>query len=70
MFWNGSTAMDGLSDRVGCCAGLSAVVGSAGAAGFGSSGKPDLKRVDPHRLGDVLERLLAEIRDREVEPGA
>jgi len=28
----------------------------------------DFERIDPHRLGDVLEVVLAEIVDREIEP--
>jgi hypothetical protein len=31
-------------------------------------GCADLKRIDPDRLGDVLELSLAEIADREIEP--
>ena len=33
-------------------------------------GDPDLKRIDPDRLDDVLELGLAEIADLEVEPRA
>ena len=31
-------------------------------------GGADLQRIDPHRLGDVLELGLAEIADRQIEP--
>ena len=37
-------------------------------AGFACSGCADVKRIDPDRLGDVLELGRAEIGDREIEP--
>ena len=42
-------------------------VGSAAGSGFGRQ-RPDLKRIDPHRFGNVLELGLAEIADRKIEP--
>jgi hypothetical protein len=33
-------------------------------------GQPDLQRIDPNRLDDVLECRLAEIVDREIKPRA
>ncbi len=37
-------------------------------AGFAWAGLADLERIDPDRLGDVLELRRAEIGDREIEP--
>jgi hypothetical protein len=37
-------------------------------AGFASDGRADLQRIDPDRLGDVLELYRAEIVDGEIEP--
>ena len=42
--------------------------GVTGSAGFRLRGDADLKRIDPDRLGDVLELGRAEIGDREIEP--
>ena len=39
-----------------------------GIAGFACAGTPNSKRVDPNRLGDVLQLDLAEIADCEIEP--
>ena len=36
--------------------------------GFAAGGRADLQRIDPDRLGDVLELRRAEIGDREIEP--
>jgi hypothetical protein len=36
--------------------------------GFRRSSDPDLQRVSPHRLGDVLEMRRAEIGHREIQP--
>src|SRR5208337_1513865 len=38
------------------------------AARFGRRGDADLQRIDPDRLGDVLELGLTEIGDGEIEP--
>jgi hypothetical protein len=40
---------------------------SAAAAGF-ACGDADLQRIDPYRLGDVLELGRAEIANRQIEP--
>ena len=40
----------------------------AGQRGLRPSGLADVKRIDPDRLGDVLELGLAEIVDRDIEP--
>jgi hypothetical protein len=37
---------------------------------MGRGGEADPQGIEPHRLGDVLERRLAEIADGEIEPGA
>ena len=42
--------------------------GSAGIRGLRLRGDADSKRIDPDRLGDVLELGLAEIGDRQIEP--
>ena len=52
MFWNGNTAIDGLS-------------GSGSAAAGGVAGVSVLHPVDPDRLGDVLDLLLAQIVEAE-----
>ncbi len=52
MLANGSTAIDGRAGRRG------------GGVGRGRRG---VEAIDPHRLGDVLDRLRAEIDDRQVE---
>ena len=66
MFWNGSTAIEGLSGSARRAAGRSGW--SRGRAGFGLRGDADLQRIGADRLGDVLELRLAEIGDREIEP--
>ena len=48
MFWNGSTAMDGLSGS-----------DSAGRV----RGTIEANAIDPHRLRDILELLLAHVAD-------
>ena len=42
--------------------------GAGVGAGFACGGHADVKRIDPDRLGDVLELGRAEIADREIEP--
>ena len=42
--------------------------GAGAGAGFACGGRADFKRIDPDRLGDVLELGRAEIGDREIEP--
>ena len=42
--------------------------GPVGIAGFASAGTPTSKRINPDRLGDVLELGRAEIDYREIEP--
>ena len=42
--------------------------GAGAGAGFACSGLADFERIDPDRLGDVLELGRAEIGDREIEP--
>ena len=42
--------------------------GAGAGAGFACGGLADFKRIDPDRLGDVLELGRAEIGDREIEP--
>ena len=42
--------------------------GAGAGAGFACGGLADFKRIDPDRLGDVLELGRAEIADREIEP--
>ena len=42
--------------------------GAGAGAGFAWGASADLKRIDPDRLGDVLELGRAEIADREIEP--
>ena len=37
-------------------------------AGFACGGRADFKRIDPDRLGDILELGRAKIADREIEP--
>jgi glutathione S-transferase len=36
---------------------------------LGRSDKADLECIEPYRLGDILERRLAEVADGEIEPG-
>ena len=61
MFWNGSTAIDGLS-------------GNASAGRFRGRrrlrlcGDADLERISPDRFGDVLQLRLPEIGDLQIEP--
>jgi hypothetical protein len=38
--------------------------------GLGFGRLSDLKRIDPHRVDDVLELFLAKIADQKIEPGA
>ena len=66
MFWNGSTAIEGLSGS----ASRGRLFRRAGCAlARASPGRDaDLQRIDPDRLGDVLELGRAEIGDREIEP--
>ena len=52
---------------------LLAVAGFTCAAGVAvpwasPGGNADPQRIDPHRQGDVLEFLLAEVADRQIEP--
>ena len=42
--------------------------GAGAGAGFAWAGCADVERIDPDRLGDVLELGRAEIGDREIEP--
>src|SRR5271166_2769462 len=42
--------------------------GRCGRRGLCLRGLADLKRIDPNRVGDVLELLMAEIGDSEIEP--
>ena len=70
MFWNGSTAMEGLSGTANAGTGLSSFAGFTAAAGFAAAPSPTCKRIDADRLNDILELLVAEIADREIEPGA
>ncbi len=42
--------------------------GRRGRRGLRLGGPADFKRIDPDRLGDVLEFVRAEIGDREIEP--
>ena len=42
--------------------------GAAGLVGFACAALADFERIDPDRLGDVLELGRAEIADREIEP--
>ena len=42
--------------------------GAGAGAGFAWAGCADFERIDPDRLGDVLELGRAEIGDREIEP--
>ena len=58
MFWNGSTAMDGLS-------GSGSGIGGAVDGFAGSAAEPDGE--DAHRPGDVLDLLLAQILERDIE---
>ena len=71
MFWNGRTAIEGLSgrakDRLGhgwrgwrC--------GLRRRRRLRLCGNAHFERIDPHRLDDVLELGLAEVADREIEP--
>ena len=67
MFWNGSTAIEGLSGSASCADSFSGAAGSA--CGTGVAGwDADLQRVNPDRLGDVLELGFAEIANCEIEP--
>ena len=64
MLAKGSTAIDGLSGSGGT--GFSGLPAAGAAAS--PERLPDLQRIDPDRLGDVLELRRAEIADREIEP--
>ena len=73
MFWNGSTAIEGLSGRASRGAGFSSLAGCDRRhwrRRLRLRGEPDLKRINAYRLDDVLELGLAEIADFEVEPRA
>ena len=56
IFWNGKTAIDGLSGSA-----------SAGVALAGAAAAVSLHAIDAHRPGDVLDLLLAQILEGEVE---
>jgi len=54
MFWNGSTAIDGLS-------------GTAGACRRARSGPVDQHAIDAYQAGNVFDLLFARILEREVK---
>ena len=70
MFWNGSTAIEGLSGRASRGAGVFAFGGRSAAGRLRPGRESDLQRIDPDRLNDVLQLGLAEIGDFKVEPRA
>ena len=69
MFWKGRTAIEGLSGSASCGEGFTGTAGSRWRRRLGLGGNADLQRINPDRIGDVLEAHRAAIVDGEVEPG-
>ena len=69
MFWNGRTAIEGLSGSASRIERCSGVAGSACGAGFvGAQGGSDIYEIGPDRFRDVFEFGRAEVTDGKIEP--
>ena len=68
MFWNGRTAIEGLSGSASRCEDFSGGVVFGWRRGFAWRRLADFERISSDRLGDVLELGRAQIAHREIEP--